>query len=68
MVDDDQKKRKIQNFFFSSSCASSLHQFAKAVVEGERVNTERKREGERQTERERVSLRVVVFDAFFLSL
>lgn len=39
----------------------------KAVVEGERVNTERKREKERDRQRETL-LRVVVFDAFFLSL
>ena len=67
MVDDDEKNEK-SKIFFSSSCASSLHQFAKAVVEGERVNTERKREGDTHTQRERLSSRVVVFDAFFLSL
>ena len=49
---DNSKKNEKSKIFFSSSCASSLHQIAKAVVEGERVNTERKREGERQTERE----------------
>ena len=57
------KKRKIKIF---SHHASSLHSSAKAVVEGTREHGEKERE--RETDRERLLLRVVVFDAFFLSL
>ena len=67
--DEDTNKKKNEKSKFFHVVRLHFIRAPKAVVEGERgVNAGRKRERRRETDRERLLLRVVVFDAFFLSL
>ena len=54
MVDDDEKNEK-SKIFFSSSCASSLHQIAKAVSGGRGTREHGEKERRRETDRQRES-------------